>query len=73
VSSVYDSVSWDDALTDEDRLLLCDAQTSGGLLMSVASERAAQLIAALEARNAPCASVVGRIIKGPAGTIRASR
>ena len=73
VSSVYDSVSWDDALTDEDRLLLCDAQTSGGLLMSVASERAAQLIAALEARNAPCASIVGRIIKGPAGTIRASR
>ena len=35
LSSVEDAVTWAESLTDNDRLLLCDAQTSGGLLMSV--------------------------------------
>ncbi len=72
VSSVEDAVAWDPALTDEDRLLLCDAQTSGGLLMSVPSARADALVAALRDEGAPCAAVVGRITGGPAGTIVAA-
>ena len=71
VSSVNDVVSWDDSLTDDDRMLLCDAQTSGGLLMSVPAARADALVAALKEEGAPCAAVVGRITDGPAGTITA--
>ena len=72
VSSVAAAVRWDAALTEADRLLLCDAQTSGGLLMSVAPDRADALAAALRAKGAPCAAVVGRITAGPAGTIVAA-
>ena len=72
VSSVANAVRWDSALTEADRLLLCDAQTSGGLLMSVAPDRADALAAALREKGAPCAAVVGRITDGPAGTIVAA-
>ena len=71
VSSVADVVYWDTALTEQDRLLLCDAQTSGGLLMSVPADRADALVAALLEEGAPCAAVVGRITDGPPGTIKA--
>jgi selenide,water dikinase len=73
VSSVEDVVTWDAALTEEDRLLLCDAQTSGGLLMSVPANKVDALVAALREEGAPCAAVVGRITDGPAGTITASK
>ena len=72
VSSVAGTVTWSDALTDADRLLLCDAQTSGGLLMSVPADRADGLVAALQEAGAPCAAVVGKITDGPAGTITAT-
>ena len=70
VSSVNDVVNWDESLTDEDRMLLCDAQTSGGLLMSVPSAKADALVAALREQGAPCAQVVGRITDGDAGNHR---
>ncbi len=73
VSSVNDAVTWDAALTDEDRLLLCDAQTSGGLLVSVPADRAGELVDALRDEGAPCAAVVGRITDGPAGSIKANQ
>ena len=72
VSSVNDVVSWDKSLTDEDRMLLCDAQTSGGLLMSVPAARADALVAALREEGTPCAEIVGRITDGDAGTIVAT-
>ena len=70
--SVADTVRWHPDLSDNDQLLLCDAQTSGGLLMSVAADREEQLLAELTAAGTPCAAVVGRITDGPAGTIVAS-
>ena len=72
VSSVNDAVNWHADLTDNDRMLLCDAQTSGGLLMSVPSAKADALIAALREEGAPCAAVVGRVTDGAAGTIIAN-
>ncbi len=41
--------------------LLCDAQTSGGLLISVAADRAADLTASLEKHGAPCAAIIGQV------------
>ena len=72
LGSVEDAVTWAEGLTDEDRLLLCDAQTSGGLLISVPAARCDALVAALREEGANCAAVVGRITDGPAGTIVAT-
>ena len=72
LSSVEDVVTWDEGLSDEDRLLLCDAQTSGGLLISVPAARCDALVAALREEGANCAAVVGRVTDGPAGTIAAT-
>ena len=69
VSSVAEAVTWDAALSDADRLLLCDAQTSGGLLISVPAGRAEALAAALREEGAPCAAIVGYITGGVSGTI----
>ena len=72
VSSVNDAVRWDSQLTDDDRMLLCDAQTSGGLLMSVPEAHADALINSLKEEGAPCAAVVGRVSDGDPGTIFAT-
>ncbi len=48
--------------------ILADPQTSGGLMMAVAPEKAAALVAALEARGEE-AAVVGRMVAGEAGRI----
>ena len=72
VSSVNDAVRWDSQLTDDDRMLLCDAQTSGGLLMSVPEARADALINSLNEEGAPCAAVVGRVSDGDPGAIFAT-
>ncbi len=46
--------------------LLTDAQTSGGLLISVPAERAPRLVQKLEDRNTPAASIIGEVLgKGP--------
>ena len=72
LSSVADVVTWGDGLTEEDQLLLCDAQTSGGLLISAPAEKQQDLVDALRAEGAQSFAVVGRITDGPAGTIIAN-
>ena len=41
--------------------VLADAQTSGGLLIAVAEDRAGELVAQLEKRQAKAAAVIGHI------------
>jgi len=50
-------------------VLLCDAQTSGGLLIAVAPGSAAALVTALEREQAPAAAVIGRVVAGPPGRV----
>ena len=69
LAGVADVVSWDASLTQNDKLLISDAQTSGGLLIAVAPDRADGLVADLEERGTPAASVIGEITDGPAGAI----
>ena len=71
MNSIADSIDWDDSLTEEDRLLLCDAQTSGGLLISVPSEDLDRLVGALREAAVPTVAVIGEITGGPPGRISA--
>ena len=70
LQDVTPEVIWDDTLSELQRLLLCDAQTSGGLLIAVPSERADQLITELRAELTPIAAIVGTVEQGSPGTIR---
>jgi selenide,water dikinase len=62
-------VRWPGTFTELQRLLLCDAQTSGGLLIAVAPDRADALLAELRTELTPIAEVVGDVVAGPAGAI----
>ena len=68
-AGVEEFVDWDDALSDDDRLLLCDAQTSGGLLISLPEARLPNLLAALESRGVATRAVVGSVSDRSAGRV----
>jgi selenide,water dikinase len=51
------------------RLILADAQTSGGLLISVPEKRSEELMELLEATG-PVAAIIGRVTDGAPGTIK---
>ena len=55
-------VKWRQDTTEEDRLLLCDAQTSGGLLISVPAERTDILVEELSAAGVEVVSVIGEVL-----------
>jgi selenide,water dikinase len=65
-----DWVRYDDGVDKPSQLVLSDAQTSGGLLMAVAADKADRLVGELERRGTPCAAIVGRVEAGPAGRVR---
>ncbi|HEY3242134.1 MAG TPA: selenide, water dikinase SelD, partial [Phycisphaerae bacterium] len=50
--------------------VLADAQTSGGLLLSVPTARTEGLLTALAARRTPCAATIGRVLSAPKPGIR---
>jgi selenide, water dikinase len=54
------------------RVLLFDAQTSGGLLIAVEEARVSTLLSTLEREATPVAARIGRIVRGTAGTITVS-
>jgi len=63
-------VDWSSGLSRVDRLLLADAQTSGGLLIAVPPERTGALLAALQARGVAERPRIGRFTATGAGRIR---
>jgi selenide,water dikinase len=65
---VGDTTSWG-ALPHAEQLLLADAQTSGGLLIAIAPDRAGDLVDALGRHGAPAAAVVGRCVTGSPGHV----
>ncbi len=70
LESVADCARWHPDLTQREQLLLCDAQTSGGLLIAVASNRLEVLLTELQRPGVPCAAVVGEITEGQPSQIR---
>ncbi len=62
LESVDPIVAWDPSIDEHGKLLLSDAQTSGGLLISVEQAKLGRLIAELEAVGVETRSVVGSIV-----------
>lgn len=65
-------VTYDEELTKAQQLLLCDAQTSGGLLISVPAEQADRLVSELHENQVAAAAVIGCIEAGEPGKLSVS-
>lgn len=61
--------TFDERVGETDRVLLTDAQTSGGLLIAVAADHLDALLAALERERTPAAAMIGRVVAGEPGRI----
>ncbi len=65
----HQSLTVDPAIPSHLLDILADAQTSGGLLISVTENRAAEMLEKLKARGIREAAVIGEVTAGPPGTI----
>ena len=57
-------------VSDDDFLLLCDAQTSGGLLVALPDSEAEAYAARCRERGAPAGAVVGRVVDAGGAPLR---
>lgn len=73
LEATADRVTWAPDLSETDRLLAVDAQTSGGLLLAVPPENEAPLLDALRARGTPSAVTIGRFTALTPGYVRVLR
>ncbi len=71
-TDLADNVTGDDAIPEPVRTVLCDAQTSGGLLIALSADRADRLIQALNAARTPAAALIGEVT-GASGAIEVTR
>ena len=61
--------AFDDRIPEPERMLLCDAVTSGGLLISCPPDKLEQLLEGLRAASTLAQAVIGHVEAGPAGHI----
>ena len=66
-----DFVEWD-RVSDAEKTLLADAQTSGGLLLCVPDRRLEAVLTLLKHLKTPCAAIIGRIVRSAKPKIRVS-
>jgi selenide,water dikinase len=66
---VSDALTWGEGITEDEKLMLADAQTSGGLLIAVAPEKLDALLVGLAARGVETRAVIGEIVAGESGKI----
>jgi selenide,water dikinase len=69
LEDLSDDVTFPEDASPVTRILLADAQTSGGILMCLSPERLDALLQALSGRT-PALAVIGEVVEGPAGRIR---
>lgn len=56
-------IAWGDGIADEEKLIFCDAQTSGGLLIAVPSASTQAVLDGLAQRGV-AGAVIGRVVAG---------
>ena len=66
-------VDYDPDISEDQQLLLCDAQTSGGLLAAVPGDQALEVVRGLHEAGMSSASIVGSIEAGKPGRIHVCR
>jgi selenide, water dikinase len=66
-------VSYAEDITEFEQLLLCDAQTSGGLLAALSGDRAEKAIAEFRSLGVAAAAVIGTVVAGEPGRIEVHR
>lgn len=64
-----DLLHFSPSTTEEDGYILCDAMTSGGLLISISKERSREFLARLSEERDLEASLIGEVIEGERGRI----
>lgn len=69
LESLEGSVTWEPDVPEPLRVLLADAQTSGGLLIAVPPTEVATLLAELSREQTPAAAVIGVVEEGDAGAM----
>ena len=60
IESCADNVAWSGGISETDKLLMCDPQTSGGLLISTPKDSLESLIAELQKRDV-AAAIIGEV------------
>jgi selenide,water dikinase len=70
---VADFIRLDQGITPEEEMLMYDPQTSGGLFIAVAADRAEALVQKLHERGVSDAVVVGEVVASPEPVIRIAR
>jgi len=73
LAHVAPHVDWSDDMPRVSKMLLADAQTSGGLLVAVPADQAASLVEKLRQRGVIDAAKIGRFLDRGAGRIRVTR
>jgi selenide,water dikinase len=69
MEAVKEVVNCEDGITDLEFMILADAQTSGGLLISVSEERSEALVNSLVANETLHSSVIGKVFDGDPGIV----
>ena len=69
IETIRKNVTIEDGLSDLNLIILADAQTSGGLLISVSEERSEDLVNKLVNNQTLYSNVIGKVTEGNPGTI----
>lgn len=69
LQAAADYTIWSDSISELDRSILCDAQTSGGLLIAVDPGVTDELVNALRQNKTPVAAVVGEVVESDTNSI----
>jgi len=64
LKTAEDFTEWAAGVSDAQKILLADAQTSGGLMLCVAPKNLDAVLALLKKHRTLCATVIGRIVRG---------
>jgi selenide,water dikinase len=65
-----DFIDWPDGISWPHQIVLCDAQTSGGLLIAVSPKKVDRLLEELSREKTPAAAIIGEVTSTAAGRIR---